>query len=163
MSWRSLNNQHSSPVENPLGMVIVGKPAKTAGPLQHQWEAYIKSTSSTSENQSSTTADIAQLDHENQQTTTLHTAIDSLLQKPEVSAKTKIHQSLGLINLHPHWVKKLPIAIIFVMDVEAHPSNISGINVLNVQTLIYAWIASTQDPKLKAVIGKTFINFPPNQ
>ena len=48
------------------------------------------------------------------------------------------------------------------MDVESHPSNTLGIDVLNAQNLIYARYASTQDPKLEAMNTKTFINFGQN-
>ena len=48
------------------------------------------------------------------------------------------------------------------MDVESRPSNTSGIDVLNAQNLTYARYASTQDPKLKAINTRTFINFGQN-
>ena len=59
-------------------------PAGAKRCLQHQIEAYTEPKSSTSKNQSSTTADIAQLNDEDQQTSTLHTAIDSNLPTSEV-------------------------------------------------------------------------------
>ena len=73
----SSKDKHQLAVETPLGWAIVGKPAKTTRPLQHQIEAYTEPTSSTTKNQSSTTADKIQIDQEDQQTSTLHTAIDS--------------------------------------------------------------------------------------
>ena len=81
----SSKDKHQLAVETPLGWAIVGKPAKTTRPLQHQIEAYTEPKSSTSKNQSSTTADITQINHEDQQTSILHTAIDSNLPEPEVS------------------------------------------------------------------------------
>ena len=80
----SSKDKHQLAVETPLGWAIVGKPAKTTRPLQHQIEAHTEPTSSTTKNQSSTTTDEIQIDQEDQQTSTLHTAIDSHSPTPEV-------------------------------------------------------------------------------